>query len=260
MPAPAAAELGLGSVMAAAQLKLMAALPPELRSRAGRVGERFHLDAPGWFREIERSTHLAPVADAVWGQHQIEIRYERWGRVEVTRTLAPYGLILKAGVWYLAALPASASGARASTGPDSTSASAPDAMRTYRVSRIKALATLDESFERDDQFDLAAYWRSWSEEYRERLYRAEAVVRLAPLAQDLIGYYMGPVAARAARETAGPPDENGWVRVVLPIESLTHARHELFRFGADLEVLEPAELRAFMAEQARAVTAIYDAD
>jgi len=35
MPGPAA-ELGLGTVLAAAQLKLMAALPPELRSRAGR--------------------------------------------------------------------------------------------------------------------------------------------------------------------------------------------------------------------------------
>ena len=46
MPAPAAAELGLGSVMATAQLKVMAALPEELRTRAVRVQERFHLDAP----------------------------------------------------------------------------------------------------------------------------------------------------------------------------------------------------------------------
>src|SRR3546814_873941 len=41
----AASELGLGTVLAAAQLKVDAALPPELRSRAVRMRERFHLDS-----------------------------------------------------------------------------------------------------------------------------------------------------------------------------------------------------------------------
>lgn len=53
LPGPAA-ELGLGAVVAATQVKVLAALPPELRSRAGRVRERFHLDAPGWFRARRR--------------------------------------------------------------------------------------------------------------------------------------------------------------------------------------------------------------
>ncbi len=259
MPAPAAAELGLGSVMAAAQLKLKAALPPELRARAGRVQERFHLDAPGWFRDIERPEHLAAVAEAVWNQRLVEVRYERWGRTVVTRTVAPYGLVMKTGVWYLAALPTRG---RPEAENDETSEDRPAAetMRTYRVSRIRALATLDDRFERESEFDLAAYWESWSEQYRARLYQAEAVVRLSPLAQDLIAYYMGPVVARAARESAGPPDENGWVRVVIPVESHTHVRHELFRFGPDVEVLEPPELRAYLTEQAQLVHRLYSGE
>lgn len=40
MPGPAA-ELGLGTVVAAAQLKLQAALPAELRDRAARIRDRF---------------------------------------------------------------------------------------------------------------------------------------------------------------------------------------------------------------------------
>ncbi|WP_020578524.1 WYL domain-containing protein [Actinopolymorpha alba] len=291
MPGQAAAELGLGSVLAATELKLMAALPPELRSRAGRIRERFHLDAPSWFREMERPEHLAAVADAVWNQRMIRIRYERWGQTVVTRTLEPYGLVLKTGVWYVAARATRPEGSgrpdegsgrpdegsgrpdegsgrpdEGSARPDEGSArpdeeSRPDGdVRTYRIARIRTLTPLDARFDRALDFDLAAYWQDWSERYRERLYRAEAVVRLSPFAQDLIPYYLGPVAARAARETAGPPDEAGWVRAVIPVESIRHAKLAFFRFGPEVEVLEPTELRDLMRETAEAVHRMYAAD
>jgi predicted DNA-binding transcriptional regulator YafY len=290
IPEPAAVELGLGSVLAAAQLKIMAALPPELRARAGRVRERMHLDVPGWFQEVERPRHLAGIADAVWNQRVIDVRYIRAGsaRREVTRTLEPYGLVLKTGVWYLAARPhadpsaggspqaphanPSAQGSphanprgshRANPldedgAPDPTAQSvAPAEMRTYRVSRIIALSSRNDHFERAPDFDLAAYWQEWSDRYRERLYRGEAVVRFSERGMFLVGYYLGPVAARAARASAGPADSEGWVRAVIPIESLTHARHELLQFGVDAEVLEPTELRTLLAESAQAVARLY---
>src|ERR1700691_3588804 len=50
MPGPAA-ELGLGTVLATAQLKLDAALPEGLRERSARIQERFFLDAPGWYHD-----------------------------------------------------------------------------------------------------------------------------------------------------------------------------------------------------------------
>src|SRR5690349_18289856 len=61
LPGPAAA-LGLDAAMVAAQNKLMAALPENLRQNAGRMQERFHLDAPGWFGETEEPKHLRAIA------------------------------------------------------------------------------------------------------------------------------------------------------------------------------------------------------
>ena len=76
LPGPAA-QLGLGTVVAAAQLKVMAALPPELRSRASRIVERFHLDAAAWFHADEAVPHLATLSAAVWDGRAVRISYER---------------------------------------------------------------------------------------------------------------------------------------------------------------------------------------
>src|SRR5437773_9623116 len=74
LPGPAA-ELGLGTVVTAARLKVLAALPPELRARASRISQRFHLDAPDWFQASEQLAYLERLATAVWENEQIEIEY-----------------------------------------------------------------------------------------------------------------------------------------------------------------------------------------
>src|SRR5260221_11669649 len=71
-----AADLGLGAVMAAAQNKLLSAMPAQLRAGAEQMRARFHLDAPAWFAQAERPRHLPLVADAVWMQRLIRIRYQ----------------------------------------------------------------------------------------------------------------------------------------------------------------------------------------
>ena len=86
-----AAQLGLGTVVAAAQLKVMAALPPELRSRASRLVQRFHLDAAGWFQANEEVPHLATLSTAVWEGRAVAVDYDRGDDV-VSRTLGPLGL------------------------------------------------------------------------------------------------------------------------------------------------------------------------
>jgi predicted DNA-binding transcriptional regulator YafY len=237
MPGPAA-ELGLGEVLAATELKLLAALPPELRSRAGRVRERIHLDAPGWFHEADRTPHLAAVADAVWHQRALRVRYRRWGG-EVWRELEPLGLVLKAGAWYLVA-------------------QVEGQPRAYRVARILDLATLERRFERPAGFDLAAFWAIWSEDFHSRIYPEDAIVRLSPRGLALLPYVVDPGKARVALACAEPPDQEGWVRVKLPTETLQHALVDVLKFGADAEALAPPELRRRLAETARVLSERYE--
>jgi predicted DNA-binding transcriptional regulator YafY len=227
----AAAELGLGPMLAAAQLKLLAALPPGLGEQVGRVQARFHLDAPGWYGQADEVPLLPVVANAVWASRALQVRYRRWKEpTDVDRRLEPYGLVLKAGRWYLVAAP----------GP-----------RAYRVDQILDLRVLDEEFGVPEGFELARYWQAYLADFRAHLHRADAVVRLAPGAAA-----RATAAVRAAAE-AGVSEPGGWIRAVVPIESVEQACREFLALGPDIEVLEPAALRARIATTARATAARY---
>ena len=156
MPGPAA-ELGLGGELAAARLKLLAALPQELQERATRAQRLFHLDTRGWFRAEDRVPHLPELAAALWRGSRIRIRY-REGRRVVQRTLDPLGLVVKGGAWYLVA--------HRSAG-----------MRVYRVSRVVSVRRLTEDLQRPRGFDLSDYWEQWSREFEEGRPRVEVSVR-----------------------------------------------------------------------------------
>ncbi|WP_223830874.1 helix-turn-helix transcriptional regulator [Streptomyces venezuelae] len=231
----AAADLGLGEVLAAAQLKLTAALPTPLRDRAGRIRERFHLDALGWYREQDSPPALVALADAVWNQRRIQVRYRRWAEPqEVERELDPYGLVLKAGVWYLVAA------------VDGT-------VRTYRVSSILGLTVTETGFERPEGFDLTAHWRDYLTAYDARRLRLQASVRIAPALLAALPDHLDAALVRAVETSAGPPDGDAWVTATIPLESVDLAVPTLLSLGSDIEVLAPAELRRGIAETAAAV-------
>ncbi len=231
IPGPAA-ELGLGPALAAAELKLRAALPAELREQADRMRTRFHLDVPGWYAPDAGAPFLTSVADAVWESRALDIRYRRWKEpTDVDRRIEPYGLVLKAGRWYVVAGP----------GP-----------RTFRVDQILELTSTGEEFAIPRDFDLPVYWQRHQAEFHARLYRGQALVRLSPSAAARL---TGPAAQALAAATT--EDADGWTRALLPIESLDHAHREFLALGTEIEVLEPAELRARMAETVRELTTRY---
>lgn len=238
IPGPAA-ELGLGTVLAAAQLKVLAALPPELRSRATRVQERFHLDAPGWFHRAEETPHLATIAEALWADRRVRVGYRRADGATVERRLDPLGLVLKAGTWYLVARP---------SGDDEAS------VRTYRAGRVLAAEVLDEPFDRPGDFDLVEHWAASADHFEMGLYRLAARVRIRAEHLDGVRWTLDADAVPPV------PDADGWVEVDIFNERLDYLAVDLLRFGADVEVLEPPELRSRIAATARAMADLYGLD
>jgi predicted DNA-binding transcriptional regulator YafY len=234
-------EMGLEDAASAATLKVSAALMPSLRDASRSASQRFHLDAPNWFKEPKTPELLPVVADAVWDDRRIVARYRR-GESEVGRELEPYGLVLKAGVWYLCARVAGHG-----------------SYRVYRIDRFTAVDRGEERFERDGEFDLPGFWEERAEQFARSLLRAEVVVRVSPGGVRRLPYTVDPQSAREALRAADAPDGDGWVTLTLPVESEEVAHTQLASLGPEVEVLAPQSLRERFTDDAIRLAALYGA-
>jgi predicted DNA-binding transcriptional regulator YafY len=236
LPGPAA-QLGMGEAVRSAQLKLLAALPTDWLVEARRVSARFHLDPVAWYRSTAPVPLLGTISDAVWNARRLQIRYKSWKDI-VLRTVDPLGLVLKAGEWYLVGRVG-------------------ESHRTYRVSCVLEAAQTGEGFEQPGSFDLATYWEESLRRFERELYVGSATVRASPQGCKLLRDSSRAVAE--ALDRGGEVEQDGWLRVSIPIESIDHATRELLRCGTQVEVLEPRALRERIAQIAREIAAIHAA-
>lgn len=233
LPGPAAA-MGLAEPLAAARLKLLAALPSGAVDSASRIGDRFHLDAVDWYRHAPPPAHLPAIAQAVWQDRRLSIDYESWSGT-TTRRVDPLGLVMKAGSWYMVAR-------------------TKGSLRTFKISNVLQLHVMDETFDPPVGFDLAKHWQAELQRFERSLQRGQAQVRVSSAAMGRIDR-LGTAAVEAL--LAAPADGEGWRQASVPIEGVAQAATLLIGFGRDVEVLSPPELRAELARRAADVVALY---
>lgn len=222
LPGPAG-ELGLGEEAAQAELKLLAALPSDWQAEARRMSSRFHLDPRGWFQPGHKPEFLKLVAEAVWSETRIAIRYESWKDVK-DRVIEPLGLVLKGGVWYVVAQ------------RDGNS-------RTYRLSQIQALGPTGQTFVRPKDFDLPSYWQEATKQFERDIYVGIAHVRATATGLRKLRD-LSDTVRRAVEALSVTPDADGWCELDVPIEEVGWASHEFTKIGDEVEVLGPPELRS----------------
>lgn len=235
LPGPAG-ELGLGDEAAQAELKLLAALPADWQVEARRMSSRFHLDPRGWFQPGYKPEFLKLVAEAVWSETRIAIRYESWKDVQ-DRVIEPLGLVLKGGVWYVVA-------------------QRDGKARTYRLSQIQALGPTGETFTRPKDFDLPSHWQEATKQFERDIYIDKARVRASDLGRRRLKD-LSETVKLAVEAAIIIPDADGWAELEVPIEEIGWAAREMIRMGAEVEVLAPPELRERVMAAALKLATLY---
>jgi predicted DNA-binding transcriptional regulator YafY len=225
-----AADLGLQRASEDAWTKLQVALPPTSRRQADFMRQRVLIDPRGWRNPAESASSLPVLLDALWRERQVRFLYDAVLHETSQRTVDPLGLVARGSTWYLIAMR--------------------DAeLRTYRVSRMRQAEALDQPASRPADFDIAAYWERSATEFREKLPQYHAVFLAKPSVMQWIRYR----GWRLEEETL----QGALVRVRLRFDAEVEVLQFALSFGADVELIEPAELRPRVLEAAMGMLAVY---
>ncbi|HEV2088105.1 MAG TPA: WYL domain-containing protein, partial [Cryptosporangiaceae bacterium] len=173
---------------------------------------------------------------AVLADRQVRLRYR--GREGVERCVVdPWGLVVKAGVWYLVA----AEGGET---------------RLFRVSRVEEAVQTDEVARRPRALDLDAEWTRLRRQVEE-MYGSPVAVELR-VRDDTLALLERVCGRHLVQGGPRPvPDGEGWHRMALEFPVLGAARARLLGFGDAVEVLTPPELREEMHDVAAGVVRLY---
>ncbi|UFR02146.1 YafY family transcriptional regulator [Streptomyces sp. Go40/10] len=229
------AALGLDAALGSALRKVMAALPAPHRPAAEVTSRRILVDATRWKSGPQQAVDLEVLQDAVFSDRRLGLRYRHSGQREPrTYTVDPYGLVAKAGIWYLVAdrrgLP-----------------------RLFRADRIRSARPLDEPVRRRPGVELADAWEELRRQVEERENPVEVTVRVRRERLDLFQRLV------AAQLTALPDDTGTgeWATARLAYPNLRAVR-QLLGLSDQVEVLDPPEARAELLAAVRSVAALYE--
>ena len=209
--------------------KLSGALPDLQRRAAQQARQRILLDHNRWYRLEQPVALLGTLRRAVWEDRHVLLRYRDRTGTASERVIDAYGLVSKAGVWYLIA--------RQQDGE----------YRTFRVERIANADELPSRFTRDEAFDLERHWRDANAAMRPMEW-FEGTIHVAAVALEwVMGYNDNEVLAS--------DDDGKTLRMRFP--SFRDAVHQIAGWGKNVRALEPPELLAALTEHAQELLSLY---
>jgi predicted DNA-binding transcriptional regulator YafY len=231
-------RLGMGQKLKAILLKLSAAVPASLRERQIPARQLIHLDAAWWFQPEDPTPCLETINQAVWQDHLLQTTTQGDFGALSEHTIAPYGLVAKASIWYLVY-------------------EREGHLRARRVSRIVSAIMLEQSFLRPPDFNLAEFWQQWCADFENSRPRYEVQALVSPTLADRLPHILQNKQPDLLNM---PPKlgKEGWRLMTLTFESFEVARTRLLGFGGAVEVLEPLALRYSLVDYAKQIVGKYE--
>ncbi|MBD3921934.1 WYL domain-containing protein [Paenibacillus sp. PR3] len=206
-------QLGIEQAMRSALLKLMGSLSNQHREDADWIRNRVFIDMGSWHAQPEQQQgddRLRLIRKAVWEQRRLQLTYKNRLHSTAELSLDSYGIVLKAGIWFVIGR-------------------SDESIRALRVSSIQSIEPTDTVFERPTAFRLETFWEQWLASYQHRqfpyivavvLHHEDSAERVARLGGVL---FQMREEAGVRRAEVGFESEESAVRAMLALAHLVEA-------------------------------------
>ena len=214
-------DLGLNHAAENAMHKLLGALPLRDRDEAVQMRQRVHFDVSPWFFQRDVSRWMPTLLQATFENRKVWLHYFGADASTSERLIHPYGLVAKAGIWYVVAML-----------EDSHE------MRTFRLSRFIELHLRDDTFDRHPDFDLAQYWHENAHRYEYTKPRYCLRLRVSEANKGVVRFLHEAYGAQIHE-----PDADGKIPLTLTLSAMQEARMVVMALGNMVEIIDPPDLR-----------------
>ncbi|WP_414169162.1 helix-turn-helix transcriptional regulator [Streptoverticillium reticulum] len=210
----------------------MAGVSDTVQDVIRRLAQRIHFDTADWYWRDEGSGHLPVLRTAMLTATALETTWRTKDGYQETALLKPYGAVWKAGEWHMVA---------ARTTGDPT---------RFRLNLVDRLHPTDLTFAYPEGFSVRDWWTQTMEDYGKGDIRV--TLRVSPDARDEL-LRLSLKSTSRVRE-----HDDGFLSIVLFVDRWEWLIPLVTSYGPHVEVVEPADLRAALAQQLRRALALYD--
>src|SRR5690625_749663 len=214
--------------------KLVRALPESFRAQAQVAAQAVHVDPARWGADPVPVDGLREsLGAAITQRRAVRIDYTGRSGPPWQRLVHPWGLIDKAGRWDLIA-------------------GTPAGVRTYRLDRIHAATTTQETFQGPQALDLGAQWQAVSAHLHARRSSARAHVVAPAGLLEALRANLGPQHVEVTGD-----DASGGIRLEVTADTVEMLARQLCGWTPEVEVLGPSQVQAELGRRGRALTQRY---
>jgi len=219
-----------------AALKLLANLPPQLRSHLSSLSDHLQISLGPKHLLSDSQEHYQRVLEAIEKRRKIRLSYDSLAENKQISTLvSPYQMLFQNRSWYVIG--------RSSLHKD---------VRTFHVGRIQSTMLLSDAYEIPPRFTLKKYFgNAW------RMIREEPEVEVVVQFKPLVAQNVSEVLWHATQRLVWNPD--GSLNFHADVSGIREISWWVLGYGDQAEVLAPRSLRELIFKHIQRMASVYHA-